>query len=529
MKKILFYIFSLLLVSCNSGFLKEYSQDLARVQSFSDLDELVVGEAFLPTGMAYNTGYSVSLYNTNYLLLHYMTDELEENLNPPTNPDAMELGYRTIMFPYFTWQQDVNLDYEKKNTQESQEASYWNSAYTHIAACNMIMAETNKLNVSSEEDEALYNKINGEVHFLRAIYYYTLVNLYAQPYQPATAATTPGVPVKITEYIEDKEYQRNSVEEVYRQIVSDLSDAEKFLANIHTPVSIHRVGINAVYLMRSRVALYMQDWETAKKYAELSLGENKKLLSMLSWPETESPMNGDNPENVFAMGGATFGYTEFLHPGGDYYGTPYSPVFKVSDHLYNLYDEKDARKTTFFSTQYGIGNAPYVTKIDYSDNSLSSYSQVSDQFYLRSAEAYLNLAEAYAELGQDGEAIKYLDELRKKRIRDAIVTNASGGDLIKLIREEREREFCFEGQRWYDMRRYTVDAKWPQVETVTHTFTSYINKSYQYVPSTTVSYELKTNDGGMVLNIPKNVRDFQNSIGGNERPLRNVVFTKVYN
>lgn len=528
MKKLLYLLMSLTLVACNSNFLKEYSQDLARVQNFSDLDELMVGEAFLPTGMAYNAGYYVSMYNLNYLPVHYMSDELEENLNPPTDPDAIALGYRKIMFPFFTWQQDVNLDYEKKNTLESQEVSYWNFSYTHIAACNMIIAESNELKKNDEADVALYNKINGEAHFLRALYYYTLVNLYARPYAPSTASSTPGVPIKTTEYVEDKEYERNSVAEVYEQIVSDLSDAETFLKSMHTPVSIHRVGINAVYLLRSRVALYMQDWENAKKYAELSLAENKSLMSMIDWPDTESPMNGDNPENIFTMGGATLGYTLYLHPGGDYYGTPYSPTFKVSDKLYDMYGENDARKTAFFSTIYGVGNAPYVTKIDYSDNSLSTYSEVSDQFYFRSAEAYLNGAEACAHLGLDTQAILYVDELRKNRIKNAETTHLLGNDLIKFIRQERTREFCFEGQRWYDMRRYAVDEQCPEVETVTHTFTTYVNKSYRYVPSTTSTYELKTDDGGMTLNIPKSVRDFQNSIGSNDRPLRDAVYTKIY-
>ena len=527
MKKVLYLLLSLLLVSCDS-FLKEYSQDLARVQTFSDLDELMVGEAFLPTGMGYKSGYTTLIYDTNFLLLHYMSDELEENLEPPTDPELYTLRYREKMFPYFTWQQDVNLDYEKKNTKESQEVSYWNSLYTHIAACNMIMKEADNLKISSEEDKSMYNKIKGESHFLRALYYYTLVNLYAKPFTPSTAATTPGVPLKTTEYIEDKEYQRNSVAEVYQQIVNDLSDAEKYLANLHSPVSIHRVGINAVYILRSRVALYMQDWENAKLYAEKSLAENRKLQSLIPWPESTCPMDGNNPENVFAMGGATLGYTIFLHPGGDYYGEPYSPTFKISDHLYGLYSDDDARKTAFFSTEYGVGNVPYLTKIDYTDDSFGSYSQVSDQFYLRSAEAYLNLAEACAQLGKDAEAIKYLDELRKNRVENFIVTTMGGNDLIKFIREEREREFCLEGQRWYDMRRYAVDTKFPEIETVRHTYTTYTLKNYQYLPTTTVTYELKTDDGGMVLNIPKSVRDFQNSIGGNERPVRNVVFTKIY-
>nr|WP_320057598.1 RagB/SusD family nutrient uptake outer membrane protein [uncultured Bacteroides sp.] len=527
MKKIsLIVSIVLALTSCSGDFLKEYSQDLSRAKSFTDLDELMVGSGFLGVGLVANADYYIQIYNTNYLPVHFMSDELNENLTPATDPDR-SLSYRSLMFPYFTWQQSLYVNYQQQDIYEDTEKSYWNLSYTHIAACNMILAEAKQLPIKDEE-EKLADKVNGEAHFLRALYYYVLVNLYAKPYVPATATSTPGVPVKITEYIEDKEYVRNSVQEVYDQIVNDLTQAEEYLATLHSPESIQRVSINAVYLLRSRVALYMQDWNTAKKYAMLSLKENDKLQQMNGMNEDVFPLSKKNVENVFSMGGTTLGNILLVRPGKSYGGSPYSPVWKISDHLYALYDDDDARKKTFFQTKYGEGNEPSYHKIDNSVESLGIYKGVSDQFLLRSAEAYLNAAEACAQLGEDQNAVKYLTTLRQHRTKSDKAISFTGEELMKFIRQERERELCLEGQRWYDMRRYAVDQNYREVVKVEHSFTTYAYISNKYIPQQTNYYELSTDDGGMVLDIPKSVKDFQQSIGSNARPFREVIKSKTY-
>ena len=78
------------------------------------------------------------------------------------------------------------------------------------------------------------------------------------------------------------------------------------------------------------------------------------------------------------------------------------------------------------------------------------FSFVSDNFTFRLSEAYLNLAEALAMTGREGEARNVLEKLMKKRIVDLAPITESGESLIRLIRKERRREFCFEGQRWFD-------------------------------------------------------------------------------
>ena len=103
-------LFSLLplFTSC-SDFLDEYSQDMSRVQTVTDLDELLTGDCLLPLGYVSTANSTYSLYNHNFDIVHFMSDELEENLDtyyPPYDSRYCTPDY----YPYFTWQQSCFLN-----------------------------------------------------------------------------------------------------------------------------------------------------------------------------------------------------------------------------------------------------------------------------------------------------------------------------------------------------------------------------------------------------------------------------------
>lgn len=121
------------------------------------------------------------------------------------------------------------------------------------------------------------------------------------------------------------------------------------------------------------------------------------------------------------------------------------------------------------------------------------------------------------------------DMLRQKRIKDAVGTHLQGASLVAFIREERERELCFEGHRWFDLRRYSVDKQFPYTKTIEHTMSYYTLKDGSDTRTKTDYYRLESNDAAYTLNIPQKVRDFQNTIGGNERPDRLPFDSKIFN
>ncbi len=71
-------------------------------------------------------------------------------------------------------------------------------------------------------------------------------------------------------------------------------------------------------------------------------------------------------------------------------------------------------------------------------------------FILRLAEVYLNYAECQLELGNTAEALKYINMTRER----ALLPPAVGKDIRAEYEQERLIELCFEGQRWFDLRRW---------------------------------------------------------------------------
>jgi hypothetical protein len=79
----------------------------------------------------------------------------------------------------------------------------------------------------------------------------------------------------------------------------------------------------------------------------------------------------------------------------------------------------------------------------------------SDQpwIYMRLAEFYLTYAEAQYHLSNFSVAVDYVNRVRNRSSVNMPPINASG-DLLEKIKHERKIELAFEGNRWYDARRW---------------------------------------------------------------------------
>lgn len=494
------------LSSCHT-FLKEYSQGLARVETVSDLDELLLGGAYHQKAYYYEQNWIAYLDGTPLtIFVHFMSDELRQN---DASKAGDPYGVMRSMFGYFTWQRDVGIN--PLGTSIGVEDTDWTKIYKYINVANMVIDELKEVDATTDDEAVTKTRIEGEAYFLRALYNFQLVNLYAEPYAPSKAATTTGIPLKLTSYIEDKEYECSSVAEVYEQIVRDLERAEACL--LETPrKSVYRADINATYLLLSRVYLYMQDYPNAKKYAQLVLDRNNYLTDLRSFDGTDNVFTADNGEVLFSMGGHLL--SNYMYGTDD---TPENYPFYISDDLANAFSSDDLRKRYYIGETPGYGYT--YKKIYWGAAHYGSPCTVSDNFLFRTSEAYLNLAEAAAFDGDEATARQMLEQLQAKRFNSTPAITATGNDLIDLIRAERQRELCLEGHRWFDLRRYMACEKYPWTKTITHPYTEFSDLE-QTVPTRRRIFELQPNDKAYTLAFPREVLDFQNSLNTNNRPDR---------
>lgn len=510
------------LTSC-SDFLEEYSQDTAYVRSFADLDELLLGDGYIPTGIPTNIAEPEGLYIGQqpyyFPYVHLMADEVDYNIHPTSEANITNGNPADKYFGYYTWQQNVGLSAD--GTEESAEDGDWNRIYKHINICNMVLASIDDMSAKvSEEIEK--QRIKGEAYFLRGAYYFTLANLYGKPYSPSTASTDPAVPIKLTDFIEDKIYSRNTVEEVYRQAESDLKLADQLLEGT-TRKSYYRASQTSAKLLLSRLYLYKQDWEKAVGYANDVIAANDNKLENLNTLSADFFLNPGLSEIIFTMGNGCLHRS--ISSG--------AKAFSITDEFFSLYDDAADLRTEW----YVRPNADYSNYPEYvKGGNETARTSLSTNFLLRTAEAYLNLAEAAACNGDEITARKALNDLRRARISASGFTEvtATGAALISYIRDERARELCLEGHRWFDLRRYAVSTVQPYVKTIRHNYTnleyklSYVTWSYEWVATQSRFYEFRTDESAATLPVPKEVIDFNIGMVNNERAYRQPVETVNY-
>lgn len=341
-------------VSCDS-FLEDYSQDLAKVESWKDLDEVLLGDAYLKSSYIYiANSYVHSDIQKNLDILHFMSDELTENLVP----DGGDLvGYRSgYYYGFYTWQRDTGTDEDGKHI--GGDEYYWDMLYQKINALNQVCAVIEEQDTPTPDDVDGKTRVRGEAHFLRAAYYFLLANLYAQPYEPDKAESLPGVPVKTTEYVEDITYTKATLKDVYDVIVNDLNIAEENLEKT-APKSVYRANITAVNLLQSRVYLYMQNWDKAAEYAQKVIIRQPTLLDYHTLSPGTNVVSKSSPETIFTMGGYCISLVSCDYRDSllDYY-----PPFTISDDMMQLYKENDLRSTLYVGTTKATGTYPCFIK-----------------------------------------------------------------------------------------------------------------------------------------------------------------------
>ncbi len=491
--------------SCKD-YLEETSQDLSYINSFDDLDELLLGEVYLQR----TTTVGVNDVRGTYLpYVHFMADELDQVT------DAAYQSYylpnsAISMFGYYCWQKQVGLGFT--GSDEYDDALDWNRLYKSIVAANVILEELGNLSTKDKETEIQARRIKGEALFNRATDFFLLVNLFGDAYQPDLADQTLGIPLKLTSYAEVGEFTRANLKDVYAQILSDLNSAEEALRDIPQQ-SIYRINHAGICLFLSRVYLYMQDYDNAIVWAQKCIDEAPDVEDLNSF--TTNLFSEENRSVLFTMGGNIIAENIYEY---DPWGTGPEVItgqFIVGSELYNSFADNDLRKTNFFHINDMYPGIPFYDK-QYSDG-MSSNAELSDCFTIRTAEAWLNLAEAYAVKGETANAQAAIESLLKNRIETSSFESVAqtGTELVSFIRDERRKELCMEGHRWFDLRRYQANTAYPQTKTLYSS--AVILLDYELLRAD--FYKLEPNDPAWTLPIPVDESEY-NASEGNERNAR---------
>ena len=373
---------------------------------------------------------------------------------------------------------------------------FYQAQYQGIGRCNLALEYINKMEIGIDSAfmQDMKDRLLGEVHYLRAYYYFRLVRLFA------------GVPMtlEVLRSSEDWEMPRASVDVVFTQILSDLeqANAKLWLKSEYPEADMGRATKGAAQAMLMKTNLYMASpyWQkhglsktAAQCYADAKAWGDSIINSgeydLCPNYEDNFTCAGENGiESVFeiqyaevAWGdyGEGFGFTagsftqilvrsrNSVIGGGWGFNHP-------TQNLYNEFEAGDIRRDVailipdtsinedyqtiteeiylgniMLNNKYGMYRDPSDIGGGYGKWSLHASRGPLNNKQIRYADVLLMYAEACLETGDAGTALTYINKVRSRvGLPDAPVADNA------TLRHERRCELAMEGHRWFDLVRW---------------------------------------------------------------------------
>lgn len=335
------------------------------------------------------------------------------------------------------------------NYNESTTSSIWTYANYTIARANNVINNLEGKE-STEVTAQQINNTKAEALFIRALSLFDLVITYAQPYTYAPESL--GVPIVLV--TENGQPARNTVKEVYNQIVSDLTTAESIMSDGYARAGISDAAAAAtkpaIQALLSRVYLYMGEWQNSADYAtkvinngKYKLAEGDKYKEMFT--ATTAPEGGEIIFEVYGSnkneywdgsGWEGISYITNIAPNG-------SADVSATKDLVDLYEEGDIRGEMFTMNENDYFTNKYAGKTG------SGVPKENNIIVLRLSEMYLNRAEALYNGAHIAGVTAQSDLETIAAKRGATAPSPSATSIFT----ERRKELAFEGHIAYDYAR----------------------------------------------------------------------------
>ena len=336
----------------------------------------------------------------------------------------------------------------------------WRGLYEGVYRSNLAIANIPGINIA----DALKSQYVGEAKFLRALFYFDLVNIFG------------AVPL-VTQPLPDTDASliaRTPVADVYKVIIADLLAAEAGLPVSHSGANLGRVTKGAAQALLGKVYLYNKDYANAEKYFLLVINSGKYGL-MDNFQEVWHRSFENNKESIFEVQFADIGGSGSNGRNGSYLpavnGATGSGL--ATKRAFDAFDPTDPRRamsifrpgdsfapnvSTALATFSAVWSATgYAVKkgmwpIMYVNSNGINYP------IIRYADVLLMYAEAANELNKLTEARAAVNQIRARpSVNMPAITAANTGnkaDMFIAINKERQVELMFEFIRFNDLRRW---------------------------------------------------------------------------
>ncbi len=348
----------------------------------------------------------------------------------------------------FNYSTDLGLrGYYTNNILPLSEAAsdVWTPAYNYIYQANAIITG---LKNNSSLNVKIAQQLIGESEFLRAYWHFYLTNLFGD------------IPlVTSTDYTVNGTISRTPQVDVYKQIVTDLLDAQSklnvnFVDGSDTTTTTERTRPTswAATALLARVYLYLKDYSNAYEQANKVIG-NATLFSITD--SLNQVFLKNSRESIWQLQAVSTSIDTYEGYGFILTTTPgsgLSACSTISTQLLAAFEPNDARKSKWIGS-IAVGAKTYFFPYKYKNRTVSTseYSTL-----LRLAEQYLIRAEAQANGAGNGisGAINDINVIRKRAGLLPYSGAIDQSSVMNAILHERQVELFTEGcHRWFDLKR----------------------------------------------------------------------------
>lgn len=340
----------------------------------------------------------------------------------------------------------------------------WRGPAPGILRANIILERVPGMEINVE----LKDRILGEAHFLRGLYYFILVRLFGD----VPLITEPQEPG------DDLRPARTSADQIYALIIEDLEKAAELLPTRenYAETDLGRASKGAAVGLLAKVHLtlgnYQKTIDMANQVRDLGYDLNE------NYADNFNPANENSVESLFEV--QYFGKTSYNFWSNEnqaswlstFTGPRSSDMVaggwgwnQPTQEFVDAYEEGDKRKDVTILYEGGPQFDSQDYKASYSSTGYNlrkflvpksvagAYDESPLNFpVLRYADVLLMKAEALNELGQTDLAKEPLNEVRD-RAGLGPVDNLSQSEFREVVLHERRMELAFEGQRWFDLIR----------------------------------------------------------------------------
>ncbi len=314
----------------------------------------------------------------------------------------------------------------------------WSYSYAPVYNANYCLEMLEKISPGLH-DKTAWDNVKGSALFFRSYYFLGLLWTFAKTFDEATAASDPGIVLRLSADYNKPSY-RNSVKDCYQRIIKDAKEAVEYLPGLASHP--FRPSKAAAYGLLARTYLSIRNYDSAYKYADACLVIKNDLID-LNGDEDLLGLNASFPFKQFNK--ETIFYTEMCATGT--YGLMIASRSYIDTLLYKSYDTNDLRKQAYFRSSNGYN----VYKGSYSQGGRLFTGLATDELYLIRAEAAARKTEP--DLPSALQDLNTLLSHRYSKCSFMPVTTNKPDMLIKLIHDERRKELLYRGVRWSDIKR----------------------------------------------------------------------------